>query len=193
MSRSRSRSPMRPNDGGENWNEELWKFFTEEVQVVADDKVIEETIRVLEEKGEVSHSWELLAAPPEMFMEIFPMDTHKKHLMLVRHAVKVHGMKSKMSDPVAMAVQALAKEQKAARKKRHNRGEESSSEPETHNGKEFDLHANLQKYGLAGVPCTHTQKTKNIAEFAKKAQNAVQKNRESIWHPGVCQTSFRNG
>ena len=60
---SRSRSPSRASLA---WNEELWKFFTEEVMVKAPEIIIQETIEMLETAGEITQRWELLAAPEEI-------------------------------------------------------------------------------------------------------------------------------
>ena len=62
---SRSRSPSRPPP---EWNEELWKFFTEEVMVEAPETIIQETIEMLETAGEITQRWELLAAPEEIML-----------------------------------------------------------------------------------------------------------------------------
>ena len=70
------------------WNDKLWKCFTEEVQVKADDAAMEETIKVLEDRAEISQRWELFSASSEIFIRIFPLEGNKSHFMIVRHALQ---------------------------------------------------------------------------------------------------------
>ena len=135
----------------------------------ASNRIIEETVSVLETAGEITQRWELIAAPQELFMQIFPMETHKKHLMLVRHALNVR------------VEQARVKEQKAsARKKRKGRGDESSSDVDELEEGGFDFHKSMKKYGLANMPTTHTQKTKSIEDISKKAKKAFNKHKKYL-------------
>lgn len=114
---------------------------------------------------------------------IFPLATHKKHLMLVRHALQVHADRNKQKDPVTIAMKSLAKEQRASRKTRKGEREESSSEEDEQ--EVSGIYGGLQKYGLANVPNIHTQKTKKITDFTKHAQKATKKDKQYFADGGI--------
>ena len=98
--------------------------------------------------------------------------------------MRVHAGRTKQDDALAHAMSKLAKEQKAARKKRKGDGDESSSEPED-DGKGFDYSSSMKQYGLANIPSIHTQKTKRIEDNAKKYKKASGKQRLHLAPGGV--------
>lgn len=100
--------------------------------------------------------------------------------MLVRHAVHTYAKQTQTKDPMAVVVEALAKEQKASRRKRKGQQDESSSEVDEAEGNDFDMCGSMKKYGLAQIPNIHTQKTKRIEEAAKRAKKVYRKKKRFL-------------